>query len=568
MKTRRWCWLLALLVAQPCLAAGPACHSLTDLTAADLATFEFDSDDGSASTPLPANRSYRLGDIDVIRQNVFEQDGNWLQAVANRYHHRTREKVVLSVLPMATGDEVDQRLLAEAERILRAKVYLYDARVIPRRVCGDVLDIYVVTRDVWTLMPRLSLARTGGENDVGFGVNEANLLGGGQYVALGWDKDADRHGVSVAYGDPNLGHSRWALDVAAVKNNDGDRTTFRLRQPFYALDARRAWSLATDDFRRSEGLYFLGDEVWEYQADSRSLRAFTGFSGGLHGRWVDRVLFGYAYQDDRFDLPAAFSAAFPDLQLPARKYAYPFVAFQRIEDDFETRVNLDRVQRTEDVALGRQLYAELGYSPGATGRGDHLVARLTYADASWLAARHLLAIYAWLDGYYDLDDHSSENLELGGRLSYRYQHARAWSLLVEGSASVIRHPTLDRQLLLGGDVGLRGYPNRYQVGDRRFLVTVEERYYSNLYPFEMFRLGAAMFVDAGRAWYQGMAPAWVPGPRDGDQFDTLADAGVGLRLESTRTRGDRILHLDLAFPLRGGPNVRGVEVTLTARETL
>jgi hemolysin activation/secretion protein len=200
--------------------------------------------------------------------------------------------------------------------------------------------------------------------------------------------------------------------------------------------------------------------------------------------------------------------------------------------------------------------------------GDHLIGRLRYADAAWLTGRQLVTFEGWLDGYYDLDDHRGENLALEALVSYRYQHARAWSLLVRGSAGAARHATLDQQLLLGGEFGLRGYPNRYQIGDRRFLVTVEERYYSNLYPLRMFRLGAAAFLDVGRAWYQDEAPAWLPQERHGDHFGVLANAGLGLRMESTRTRGDVILHLDVAFPLRDGPGVRSVEVTFTAKQTL
>ena len=48
----------------------------------------------------------------------------------------------------------------------------------------------------------------------------------------------------------------------------------------------------------------------------------------------------------------------------------------------------------------------------------------------------------------------------------------------------------------------------------------------------------------------------------------LADVGFGLRLESTRTRRDRILHLDLGVPLVDGPDVGTVELTLRVRQRL
>ena len=558
---------LCLLLLTAPGAAEDGCRPLTDLTPEALTTYQFESDPNPHGS-LPPGATFRLGSIDVISQNVFEAEENWLHRLANRYHVTTRESVVLSVLPMAPGEAVNGRLLAEAERILRSKVYLYDARVIPRRLCGDVLDVFVVTRDVWTLMPRLSLARTGSENEVGFGLTDNNLLGSGKYVALGYEKDRDRRGIAVAFGDPNIGDSRWALDLAVVDNDDGRYVAGSLDYPFYALDSRRAFALSVEDDRREEGLYFLGDDIWEYEADTTSMRMAGGWSAGLEDRFVNRFLVGYARERYRFDLPTEFLAQFPTVDSPAREYSYPFIAFQRLEDDFDTRVNVDRVQRTEDLALGAQLHAELGYSSGSGGDGDHLIGRAEYADAAWLTSRHLLAFSTWLDGYYDLDADRAENLAVGAVVSYRQQHAEQWSLLVRASATAIHNPTLDQQLLLGGEYGLRGYPNRYQTGDRRFLVTVEERYYSNVYPLRMFRLGAAVFLDVGRAWYQGDVPEWLPPDRSGDHFGVLANAGFGLRMESTRTRRDQIVHLDVAYPLRDGPEVRSVEVTLTAKQSL
>lgn len=561
-------WSLLALLLPGLTAAAASCESLTTLDGESLAAFQFE-DPGEALEGLPRDAVYRLGEITVIRQNVFEQAGNWLEKLANRYHWRTRENVILSVLPMTRGEDVNRRALAEAERVLRGKVYLYDARVIPRRLCGDELDVYVVTRDVWTLTPRLTLSRSGGENTVGFGFSNNNLFGTGKSILLNYQSDEDRSGYTVAYGDPNVAGSRWAMDLMVVDSDDGERLQGSLRYPFYALDSRRAFVLAGDDFTRDEGLYFLSNKLWEYRAESTSLRVAGGWSAGLEDQRVNRFLVGYGYEDYRFDLPPGLLQAYPLLELPDRKFVYPFVAFEHIEDDFEKRVNLDRVQRTEDLALGQRLYAELGYSSStAGGSGNHLIGRLRVSDAAWLTPRQLLAAEGRINGYYDADRRRAENLAAEARVAYRYQHAEAWSLLVRGSATVLHNATLDRQLLLGGSDGLRGYPNRYQIGDRRFLVTVEERYYSNVYPWRLFRLGVAAFFDVGRAWYENEAPPWVPEERDRGHFDVLSNAGLGLRLESTRTRGDLMLHLDVAFPLRGGPEVRGVEVTLSAKQTL
>jgi hypothetical protein len=544
------------------------CETFADHDEAELAVYAFDSPQ-SALDDLPVDREYELGTITVVRQNVFEREDNRLHRMANRYHLRTRESAIRSVLPFAEGGRVNGRRLREAERLLRGRPYLYDARILPQRDCDGRLDVYLVTRDVWTLEPRLYLRRAGGDNAFGIGITDINLLGYGKALTLGYESDADRRGVLLGYGDPNVAGSRWAFDALVVDSDDGERVALGVRRPFYELDARWGVFFALDHFARDEGLYDLGRKLWEIGTESRTHRLSGGWSSGLRDDFVHRWLLGFGYEDHRFELPPGLLAGFPDAQLADRRFAYPFVAFQRIEDDFDTRMNLDRVQRTEDVALGMRLYAELGYSSPATGgRGRFLVGRAQWADAAWLTSRQLVSVSASLSGYYDLSENVSQNLIANAEAAYRWRHASAWSLLLRGSVTATRNLTLDRQLLAGGDTGLRGFPSRYQSGDRRFLITVEERYYSNVYPWRLFRLGGAVFVDVGRAWYAHEPPAWLSHDRDEGYHQVLSNVGFGLRLESTRTRGDRILHLDFGFPLRNGPEIRGMEVTLTAKQTL
>src|SRR5208283_3575217 len=51
---------------------------------------------------------------------------------------------------------------------------------------------------------------------------------------------------------------------------------------------------------------------------------------------------------------------------------------------------------------------------------------------------------------------------------------------------------VDHFLQLGGDTGLRGYPLRYQSGSDSALLTVEERLYTQWYPFRLTQVGGAV----------------------------------------------------------------------------
>ena len=113
----------------------------------------------------------------------------------------------------------------------------------------------------------------------------------------------------------------------------------------------------------------------------------------------------------------------------------------------------------------------------------------------------------------------------------------------------------ERQLLLGGDNGLRGYPRRFQDGDRRFLLSLEQRFYTNWELFNLVHAGGAVFMDIGRAWYDG---------RGGD-LGVLKDVGLGLRLSSSRSAKGTMVHLDVAYPLDGDSDK--IQWLVTTRET-
>ena len=69
---------------------------------------------------------------------------------------------------------------------------------------------------------------------------------------------------------------------------------------------------------------------------------------------------------------------------------------------------------------------------------------------------------------------------------YYWQTTERTKFYLDISGALVDDLDAERQLLLGGDNGLRGYPLRYQAGTSRALLTVEERYYTDWYPFHLF----------------------------------------------------------------------------------
>jgi hemolysin activation/secretion protein len=117
---------------------------------------------------------------------------------------------------------------------------------------------------------------------------------------------------------------------------------------------------------------------------------------------------------------------------------------------------------------------------------------------------------------------------------------------------------LDQYLVLGGDTGLRGYPLKFQTGDKRAVITVEQRYFTDWYPFRLFHVGGAAFFDVGRTW--GNSPVAAAD----DQL--LKNVGVGLRIAGSRSGLGRMIHIDVAVPLDDAEGIDGVQFLVSTRK--
>lgn len=516
----------------------------------------------SRSTPgLVDGEAFKVRSIDFVTLPIFDlsrpDEDRWLYRVANRIHHPTQERALREALVFREGDTVTPEMLAESERVLRRKLYVHDARVLAKQRCGDEVDVAVVTRDVWTVSPRLSLARRGGANQFAIGFGDANFLGSGKAISLTYQNDVDRKGIGVSYVDPNLLGTRVRLGTQFTTNDDGGRRYVDLRRPFYSLDARYAWGLTVKLDDRVEDLYFRGESVAGFKRSTRFWELSGGLSSGRGDGTVRRMLFGLTVDDE--DFAPAPDAIAPTKFPEDRSLAYPWVGFEIVEDAFERTSSFNHMGTTEDLFVGRRVDARLGWSPrSVSGDSNRMIFKGRYGDAFWVRENALFNYRVSLDGHWNQDRRELENTRASVRANFRLAQTGRLSMITGAELTYTRGLTADQQLLLGGDSGLRGYPLRYQAGDRSWRFSAEERYFSDWYLFNVLRIGAAAFVDVGRAWFPD-------GPNQGE-YGVLADVGVGLRVECTRTQSGRVHHLDFAFPFGG--EGKGFQVLLTVRETL
>lgn len=516
------------------------------------------------TTPIPSDAELErsgavIGLIIIRNDNIFDlgnpKDNNWLFRLADRLHPVTRVSTIREQLLFRSGDRYSRHLLEESARILRANPYFYDASIRPVAYHNGKVDVLVVTRDVWTLNPGFNFSRSGGKSTTGFQIEEINTAGTGTDVKLSHSNSVDRSESDVEVMNPHTLGTWFTTDLAYGSLSDGNMRRFILDRPFYALETRHAGGITLNDSTEDDTLYDRGQEIDRFADHSRFYQIYGGFSRGLENGWTRRYSAGWSYDEHLFSPSNLWTGP---TTLPAdRKYVYPWLRFDLVQDEFVKLRNHDQIGRTEDFDLGAYATAQIGWADTAFGSSQKaLNFLLATGDGYALSKRDTLLVSSVATGR--VQRGSLENGVLDSAVRFYAEQSGYWPFR-EGNwlffttlaATVGKRLDLEDQILLGGDNGLRGYPLRYQDGTSRALISLEERYFSDWYPFRLFRVGAAVFFDAGRTW--GQPQLATP------SLGLLKDAGFGLRFGNARTGLGNVIHVDLAFPLDGDPSIKRVQ---------
>ena len=502
----------------------------------------------------------RIGRVDIEVEDIFDPTNPAEHAapyrLANKLHVNTHEDTVRSQLLFAESEPYSKQKVEETERLLRGRRYLFDAHIAANcyHEVDQTVDMSVRVRDVWSLNPGFSFSRKGGENGTGLEIEDQDFMGRGELVSLGWKSDVDRNSLRLVYDDPQLLGTWWRGRVSYADNSDGSMSELSVGRPFYSLDTR--WSAGTDlrfgDRRMSR--YREGHVLDEFDENVNHFEISGGRSHGLQDGWTRRWLAGVRYDASDFT-PS------PDSELVAalpedRKFVYPWLGVEWIEDDFDTAHNRDQIGRTEDLHYGTALRADVGLASSALGSDRNAALfGLSASTGLRLGERDSLLLGSGLTGRWE--SIGLRDTALRGEARYHHPQGDRALFFAAARANAVVDPDLDHQLLLGGDNGLRGYPLRYQSGKASVLFTAEERFFTKWFPFRLYQIGAAVFADAGRTWgddVAGQAPlGW------------LADAGVGLRIGNSRSGLGNVLHVDLAVPLNRQPGIDSVQLLIETR---
>ncbi len=508
---------------------------------------------------LSENLNVAIGSVTIANGSIFDlenpEENSFLYRVANKTHVETRPHVIEQQLLFDVGSIYSKQALEESERILRDNRYIQKAQIEAVKNANGEMDINVTTADTWTLVPKLSLSRSGGETSTGVGIKEMNLLGRGIGLEAFYTSDVDRDSKVLKVVDRNVGDSWYSLKTIFEQSSDGFTRLLRFGKPFYAMDSTNANGIAWFDNEQVGSIYDRGEVAARYGQKTRQQELFFGWSKGLSNGWTRRYFAGLGYDDNRFD-------ALPNDPLSTgllpqdRKLVYPFFGIEVLQDKYDEAMNFNQVSRVEDRFLGTAFNARIGLANSSFGSDrDAWLVDANVQTSFGKSKRSTFFLASDFSTRLESGKAANTTLSLGAKY-YRKQSDKR--LLYASLSGTYGHNLdLDQQMYLGGDTGLRGYPLRFQSGDKRALITIEQRFFTDWYPFRLFHVGAAVFFDAGRTWGEGPLGAGSDG--------LLKDIGAGLRLGNSRSGLGRMIHIDIAYPLDGDNSISNLQFIVESK---
>lgn len=490
--------------------------------------------------------------IHVVRHDVFDlldpQTSSWPYRTANALHTLSRERFIRSLLLFKEGDPWDPALAAESERILRATGFLNPVHIYAKPVTEGV-EVFVETRDQWTLELSINYGRMGHRQKAGVSLSEQNFLGWGKTVFLDARSDPERDSITAGYSDPLFLKSRWRLSAAHREASDGTADEFSLAYPFYSLATPKAGGIFYRRESLVEYLWASGKKTVSGDTLRRSLWLWGGLRLGGDGEVTRRFTAGIFAERAAFSRWSFRTGAFyPEPE--DRELVGFHVGFESQSSHWEVVHGFRGWIRQEDVPLGPNYSLTLGFSLPFLGADR---TRLPY-QASFFKARLGAGWYRWLSLG------SEGRFERGGvadaitRVEVGVVQVGERGFRLRGVVELGHRLGLDRQLTLGANTGLRGWDPDTFDGTSRAVVNAEWRQRLTGEVLHVVVLGLVVFADAGKTW----------GARVGSSTGGVrADAGFGLLGEVSRAAILRVVRLEVAYPDRGkGPVVLLTGVSL------
>ena len=556
----------------------------------------FSSLERSSITRALTKRGYELepqpwgkviGHIRVHNEDVFAEN-NWLQFF-NFIHYTTRESAVRSELSINEGEVWDPERVAESSRNLRDPLYSSVIAIVPVKANepGKV-DLFVVTRDVWSLRFNSNYTfQEGSLTNLTLNLSENNFLGHRALLSGGIVMDQGAIAVGPTFIDKNLlgEHLDFRIHAAeiftrrALAPGDSpglqDGTTFHAEGRAAAINlSRPLWSLAST---WGWGTAFAYSDAIARRFSSTQLRLYNNpdtpeieqlpeqyrlktwsIAANAVRQWgssfKQQVSFGNTVASIRPSLLPTFpedhgtggerlqrEAFIRDVLPRSELRSEVFVGYSFYVPRYRTLRNVQTYELAEDFRVGPDL--------------DFSIAQgLKLLGSDFNYQRPSLSVgytFPWCrDGFVRPSASMSVRIQEGATLDNTANAAvrvvtpyyRLVRLVAQASVDTRWNDKENQFFYAGSSAGLRGFRINQFYGDRRTSSVIEARTAAR--SLWVLFVGTVLFYEVAGA---------------ADTFGAMHlhhDAGFGLRVLVPQTSA-QVFRFDLAFPLDSSDAVIG-----------
>ena len=491
----------------------------------------------------------------------------------NFLHSTTKQSVIQKELRLFKGQAWSKADALETERNLRALAIFSSAHVYPvtrvqsNNLSQAPLELVVVTRDLWSLRLESGFSYNGGVlNSLNLSLSERNL--GGRRILLSAISALSPYNVLGGFlvnhrrFGPDLSLSAqvsgaWTRDTA---QREGESVQVSLSRPLFNLD--QAWSFGTSfGYTRQRarigraGVLLTDDDPstqaieqtpiqWELQA----LLASVGATRQWRGRYQKSlsVQLGFS-RSERFVLPdvsASQEARFREIYLPPdRTQIGPSIGFSWYKRKYTALSNISTYGLREDLRIGPSLstnhqyfvFGDQAYLPSLSLAYTHPIQASGFVSASIGTSARIEA--PKLDSIYN----QVLAVGLSAALPIKLMSKHYGFLIARASLSERWRDINNALVTLGGDAGLRGYPNGAfnMVGGG--ISRNHFEYRSRPWRWRFVHLGWAAFYEGGSVH------------KKITEYDWKHSTGLGLRLLFPQVNRS-VFRFDLAHPLSPYPD--------------
>lgn len=543
-----------------------------------------------AEAPGAACPAGIIATITIANHAIFDSDDpdhpgalRFAYRIANALHPRTRASVIRRDLLFRQGDCYDPDLIAESERLLRDNHFLAAARIHHHERADGDHDLIVETRDEWSARLDIRVSLNNGLEFNGASLRESNFLGTGKAVELFYLDYAANRDYGAGFHTHQLGARRWHLGTALGRSRIGPLAYQSLAYPFREETGR--WA-AREEYRQNHRFFdYLIDEAGteRHLLLPAHTRAFDLAAMHRFGRPGSHLTLGAALSYTEISFPGGIGAVelihgddFGDphpadslwLQ-PLLRQATPLRSLRSLillghrTITWTKRQGFDTLRGEQDLRLGTDFSMALGRSLTTRHTPHHLFTALDLFAGGETEAL-LLAGRLRGDAQYSLGEDGTNGwndifAEAEGLAYWKPDPAGRQTMVLRAAATGGWETRSPFQLILGGDLGVRGYPQERFPGGRRLLFSLEDRIIFEGPLRELVDLGATAFLDLGRIW-PGDAPYGI-------DSGWRASAGIGLR-NAFPSGGRRTYRIDLALPIRPEVGWRDLRLILSVGELI